>query len=118
MAMGQNPNRTPSEHPNPTKIALKWVVNSPTPKWDPIGVDNHCHMVCQRAFESTYIEAMIQALAKASKRAGLCRWISLVTLMPGHLYPLHSKNLLATAGPYPGMRKADSIVMKYGSVMF
>ena len=34
--MDQNPNRTPSEHPNPTtKICLKWVVNSPTPKWDP-----------------------------------------------------------------------------------
>ena len=33
MAMGQNPNRTPSEHPNPTtKIgSLKWVVNSPIP---------------------------------------------------------------------------------------
>ena len=32
MAMGQNPNRTPRKHPNPTtKIGdLKWVVNSPT----------------------------------------------------------------------------------------
>ena len=39
-AMGQNPNRTPSEHPIPTNIGSKiWVVNSPTPKWDPIGFD-------------------------------------------------------------------------------
>ena len=32
MAMGQNPNRSPSEHPNPTtgKNLPKWVVNSPT----------------------------------------------------------------------------------------
>ena len=31
LAMGQNSNRTLSEHPNPTtKIVLKWVVNSPT----------------------------------------------------------------------------------------
>ena len=32
MAMGQNPHRTASAHPNPTtKIGnLKWVVNSPT----------------------------------------------------------------------------------------
>ena len=37
MAMGQGPNRTPSEHPNPTtKIkVLKWVVHSPIPTWDP-----------------------------------------------------------------------------------
>ena len=35
--------RTPSEHPNPHSNRLKWVVNSPTPKWDPIGVDNHGH---------------------------------------------------------------------------
>ena len=42
MAMGQNPNRTPSEHPNPTtKIgSLKWVVNSPTNQKG-IGFDNH-----------------------------------------------------------------------------
>ena len=23
---------------------LKWVVNSPSPKWDPIGFDNHSHV--------------------------------------------------------------------------
>ena len=47
MAMGQKPDRTPSEHPNPHfKIGSKiWVVNSPTPKWDPIGFDNHSHMI-------------------------------------------------------------------------
>ena len=32
VAMGQNPNRTPGEHPNPTTkiLFLQWVVNSPT----------------------------------------------------------------------------------------
>ena len=44
---------TRSELPIPTKISskmggalnsLKWVVNSPTPKWDPIGFDNHSHL--------------------------------------------------------------------------
>ena len=29
----------PSEHPNPHSNRLKWVVNSPTPKCDPIGFD-------------------------------------------------------------------------------
>ena len=48
MAMGQNP-VPPVNISIPTKIGskmggaptnrLKWVVNSPTPKWDPIGVD-------------------------------------------------------------------------------
>ena len=35
LAMGQNPNRTPSERDpiQPLKYVLKWVVNSPTPKW-------------------------------------------------------------------------------------
>ena len=43
MAMSQNPNRlAPSEHPtSPLKSVLKWVVHSPTPKWDPIGFDPH-----------------------------------------------------------------------------
>ena len=27
--------QTPSKHPNPHYNRLKWVVNSPTPKWDP-----------------------------------------------------------------------------------
>ena len=40
MCMGQNPNRTPSEHPNP-HFGLKWVVNSPTPKWDAKTVLTH-----------------------------------------------------------------------------
>ena len=26
---------------SPLKSVLKWVVNSPSPKWDPIGLDNH-----------------------------------------------------------------------------
>ena len=40
---GPKPKSYLSEHPNPTtKIgSLKWVVNSPTPKWDPTGFDNH-----------------------------------------------------------------------------
>ena len=29
MAMDQNPNRTPSEHPNPHENRLKWVVHLP-----------------------------------------------------------------------------------------
>ena len=29
MAMGQNPNPTPSEHPNPHENRLKWVVHLP-----------------------------------------------------------------------------------------
>ena len=29
----------------PQKLVLTWVVNSPTPKWDPIGFDNHSHLV-------------------------------------------------------------------------
>ena len=37
MAMGQNP--APR-----VKSRLKWVVNSPIPKWDPIGFDNHSHI--------------------------------------------------------------------------
>ena len=38
LAMGQNP--VPQVNiPIPTKQVLKWVVNSPTPKWDPIGFD-------------------------------------------------------------------------------
>ena len=44
LAMGQNPNRTPSEHPNPHYNRPKWVVNSPTPKWDPIGFDHRGHL--------------------------------------------------------------------------
>ena len=28
---------------SPLKLVLKWVVNSPAPKWDPIGFDNHSH---------------------------------------------------------------------------
>ena len=36
--------RTPSEHPSPHQNRLKWVVNSPTPKWDPIGVDPRPHV--------------------------------------------------------------------------
>ena len=37
--MGQNPNRTTSEHPNPTtKIGSK-MGGAPTPKWDTIGFD-------------------------------------------------------------------------------
>ena len=45
VAMGQNPNRTPSEHPNSRRASqspLKWVLKwsgAPTPKWDPIGLD-------------------------------------------------------------------------------
>ena len=38
--MGQKPNRTPVNIPILTKVGnLKWAVNSPTPKWDPIGFD-------------------------------------------------------------------------------
>ena len=41
MAMGQNPNRlAQSNHYN---MVLKWVVNSPTPKWLPL-VLTHCHI--------------------------------------------------------------------------
>ena len=42
MAMGQSPNGlAPSEHPNPTtKIGSK-MGGAPTPKWYPIGLDNH-----------------------------------------------------------------------------
>ena len=41
-AMGQNPNRTPSEHPNPTteigsKMGSEFTYQ---PKWDPIGTEN------------------------------------------------------------------------------
>ena len=41
MAMGQNPNRTPSEHPNPTtKIGSKMGGEfTYQPRWDPIGFD-------------------------------------------------------------------------------
>ena len=42
MAMGQNPNRTPSEHPNPTtRIGSKTGGEfTHQPKWDPMGFDN------------------------------------------------------------------------------
>ena len=40
MAMGQKPNRSPSEHPNPTtKIPTKMGGAPKTPKWYPMGVD-------------------------------------------------------------------------------
>ena len=39
MAMGQKPNRIPSEHPNPTtKIGSKMGGAPKAPKWDPIGL--------------------------------------------------------------------------------
>ena len=47
MAMDQNPVLLVND-PNPhQKSVLKWVVNSPTPQWDPIGVE---HI---RAYNST-----------------------------------------------------------------
>ena len=43
--MGQNPDRTPVNIPiQPLKSRLKWVVNSPTPKWDPKTVWTHSHL--------------------------------------------------------------------------
>ena len=44
VAMGFSKSKSdlaPSEHPiqSPLKSVLKWVVHSPTPKWDPIGFD-------------------------------------------------------------------------------
>ena len=39
LAMGRNPNRTPSEHPNPTNGIGSKMGGAPTPKWDPIGFD-------------------------------------------------------------------------------
>ena len=44
--MGQEPNRTPSEHliQSPPKIGtLKWA-GAPTPKWDPRSFDHHSHL--------------------------------------------------------------------------
>ena len=38
MAMGQNPNRSPSEHPNPTTKISSKMAGAP-PKWYPIGFD-------------------------------------------------------------------------------
>ena len=47
--MGQNPNRTPSEHPNPTtNIGSKMGDAPKTPKWDPIGFDHHSHLAFPR----------------------------------------------------------------------
>ena len=45
MAMGQDPNHGPFEHPNPTtKIGSK-MGGAPTPKWDPInGIDPQPHL--------------------------------------------------------------------------
>ena len=39
VAMGQNPNRTPSEHPNPTTKIPPKMGGAPAPKWEPIGFD-------------------------------------------------------------------------------
>ena len=39
MAMGQNPNRPPSEHPNPSTKIGSTMGGAPTPKWYPIGFD-------------------------------------------------------------------------------
>ena len=50
LAMGQNPNRTPSEHPNiPTKVGSKkkWCTENP-PKWDPIGFDHHSRLTANK----------------------------------------------------------------------
>ena len=58
LAMGQNPNRSPSEHPKPTtKIGtLKWVVNSPIPTKmgsKPFnGLDHHSHLVKEKTVPS------------------------------------------------------------------
>ena len=43
MAMGQKPNRTPSEHPNLTTKIGSETGGAPTPKWDPIGFDPQPH---------------------------------------------------------------------------
>ena len=50
--MDQNPNRTPSEHPNPTtKIPVpKWVVNPPTKMGSQNGFDNHSHLSSRLVF--------------------------------------------------------------------
>ena len=48
MAMGQNPNRTPSEHPNPNKNRPKWVVH--LPQNGTIGFDPQTHIVLQRPY--------------------------------------------------------------------
>ena len=39
MAMGENPNRTRSEHPNPTTKIGSTMGGDFTSKWDPIGFD-------------------------------------------------------------------------------
>ena len=45
MAMGQKPNRGPSEHFEPTtKIGSEMGGAPKTPKWDPIGFENHSHV--------------------------------------------------------------------------
>ena len=60
MAMGQNPNRTPSEHPNPTTKIKPKMGGAPTPKWDPIDFDPQQHVViaprlaCRRAAPSLF----------------------------------------------------------------
>ena len=45
LAVGQNPNRTPGEHPNPTTKKGSRMGSELTyqPKWDYIGFDNHSH---------------------------------------------------------------------------
>ena len=47
--MGQNP-VPPVNIPIPTKIGPK-MGGAPTPKWDPIGFDNHSRMSVSEAFQ-------------------------------------------------------------------
>ena len=64
VAMGQKPNPVPPVNiPIPTKIG--WVVNSPTPKWDPIGFDPQPRSLGLCSFRR--LSAIIELHAEASR---------------------------------------------------
>ena len=72
MAMDQHPNRTPSEHPNP-HYRLKWVVNSPTPKWDPIGFDRQPDgSVSPKGYPQN--EQILKPTKSFKGQDGMCKW--------------------------------------------
>ena len=74
LAMGQNPNRTPSEHPNPTtKIgSLKWVVHL-AQKEIPL-VWHHGHMDEQAEYRNIRLN---QVAANAGRSEGLWQMLDI-----------------------------------------
>ena len=65
---------TPREHPNPHENRLKWVVNSPTPKWDSIGL-THGHVFVVQRSVSAIQSASASQVCKPSASAFASPWL-------------------------------------------